>query len=173
MSAQARARKNARKFGERNVVPIKVCTPHQILRYMLRGKGWEFMLAEFPNACFIFDEVHAYDPRIVGLTLASARLVTSWGARCLFLSATLPKFLEDLITQAIGPVTKIIPDKGKWRDLEVIERKRHTVEVRKGNVLENIDAIMASAKSHASTLIVCNHVRTAQDLFAMLTAAGL
>ena len=48
--------------------PIRVCdTPHQILRYSLQGKGWELMLSEFPNACFIFDEIHAYEPRIIGL----------------------------------------------------------------------------------------------------------
>ena len=37
--------------------PIRVCTPHQVLRYTLHGKGWEMMLSEFPNLCFIFDEI--------------------------------------------------------------------------------------------------------------------
>ena len=82
--------------------PIRVCTPHQIIRYILRGKGWEGMLAEFPNACFIFDEVHAYDPRVVGLILAAARLLAGWGARFLFISATLPTFLENLIRSVLG-----------------------------------------------------------------------
>ena len=31
--------------------PIRRCTPHQILRYSLQGKGWETMLSEFPNSC--------------------------------------------------------------------------------------------------------------------------
>ena len=65
--------------------PIRVCTPHQILRHTLRGRGWEAMLSEFPHACFIFDEIHAYDPRVVGLTLASAKLLGKWGSRSLFL----------------------------------------------------------------------------------------
>jgi CRISPR/Cas system-associated endonuclease/helicase Cas3 len=29
--------------------PIRVCTPHQILRFTLFGKGWEMMLSEFPQ----------------------------------------------------------------------------------------------------------------------------
>jgi len=45
------------ELGREIYFPIRICTPHQILRYTLRGKGWESMLAEFPDACFIFDEI--------------------------------------------------------------------------------------------------------------------
>src|SRR5919108_4944959 len=55
--------------------PIRVCTPHQILRYTLQGKGWETMLSEFQNSCFVFDEIHAYNPTITGLTVATAKFL--------------------------------------------------------------------------------------------------
>lgn len=145
--------------------PIRVCTPHQILRYMLRGKGWETMLAEFPNACFVFDEIHAYDPRVVGLTLATARFTSQQGARTLFMSATLPEFLGKLIYDALGQVPLIVPAKTEPRDREILDRKRHVVEIRNGTLLENLDAIIQAIESSPSTLVVCNHVRTAQELF--------
>ncbi len=144
---------------------IRVCTPHQILRFMLRGKGWEVMLAEFPNACFIFDEVHAYDPRVVGLTLAFARLMATWGARSLFLSATLPQFLEALIRQALGDLPTLAPDPAAPRDREVLDLKRHQLEIWEGSIVDNLDRVISAVDSHGSTLIVCNHVRTAQVLF--------
>jgi CRISPR-associated endonuclease/helicase Cas3 len=145
--------------------PIRVCTPHQILRYVLRGKGWETMLAEFPAACFIFDEVHAYDPRIVGLTLATAKLVSKWGGRALFLSATLPDFLAKLIQSALGDVSVITLDPTKARDSEILDRKRHILQVRAGSLSEQLGAVITAAKASNSTLIVCNHVPTAQTIF--------
>ncbi|RMH38249.1 MAG: CRISPR-associated helicase Cas3' [Nitrospirae bacterium] len=145
--------------------PIRICTPHQILRYALRGKGWELMLAEFPKACFIFDEVHAYDPRMVGLTLATAKLANRWGARCLFMSATLPKFLEVLICDSLGEISIVTPDPSMQEDREVLDRKRHMVELREGNIWDNLNEILEAVKSEGRTLLVCNHVRTAQQVF--------
>lgn len=78
-------------------LPVRVCTSHQILRFSLRGRGWETSLAEFPNALFIFDEIHTYDPRLVGQILITAKLVKRFGPKCAFLSATMPSFLIDLI----------------------------------------------------------------------------
>jgi CRISPR-associated endonuclease/helicase Cas3 len=125
-------------------------------------------LAEFPQACFIFDEVHAYDPRIVGLTLATAKLVNKWGGRALFLSATLPNFLVRLIREALGDIPAIAPDPAKERDREVLNRKRHTVEIRKGNLGDHLQTVMKAVDAADSTLVVCNHVPTAQSVFGLL-----
>lgn len=148
--------------------PIRVCTPHQILRHMLRGKGWETMLAEFPNGCFIFDEVHAYDPRVVGLTLAAATMAGHWGARSLFLSATLPEFLQELIRRTLGDMATVVPDETAARDREIVNRKRHALEVREGKLADELDGVIQDAQLSRSTLIVCNHVRTAQAVFDRL-----
>ncbi|MDA8227377.1 MAG: CRISPR-associated helicase Cas3' [Desulfitobacterium hafniense] len=148
--------------------PIRVCTPHQILRYTLRGKGWEYMLAEFPNACFIFDEIHAYDPRMVGLTLGSAKLLSQWGVRCLFLSATLPAFLRRLITNTMGELSFIEPDPVKEEDRKILNKKRHIVEIRDGSIVDNMESIVQAIRNNSSTLIVCNHVKTSQEVYSLL-----
>ena len=88
--------------------PIRVTTPHQILRTALRGKGWELGLAEFPNACFVFDEIHAFEPLLVGLTIATVKWLRSMGAKVLFASATLPSFLEKILREEIGIADKNI-----------------------------------------------------------------
>ncbi|MEM2759374.1 MAG: CRISPR-associated helicase Cas3' [Nitrososphaerales archaeon] len=145
--------------------PIRVCTPHQILRYSLRGKGWETMLAEFPNSIFIFDEIHAYDPRITGLTLATAKHLLSWNAMCMFLSATLPEFLQKLIEEELGNVPLIEPDISDPRDKVILDQKRHFVQIKEGNILSRIDSIVDKIEQAKSTLIVCNHVPTSQRVF--------
>lgn len=148
--------------------PVRVCTPHQILRYTLRGKGWEYMLAEFPNACFIFDEIHAYDPRVVGLTLCSAKLVSQWGARCLFLSATLPAFLQKLIIDSIEAMPFIEPNPEQEEDRKILYKKRHVVEIKDGSIIDHIETIIEAIRNSSSTLIVCNHVKTSQEIYARL-----
>lgn len=145
---------------------FRVCTPHQVLRQTLRGKGWELALGEFRGALFIFDEVHAYEPRIAGLILATARLIDRWGGRCAFMSATLPAFLERLIRDAlpgIGPT--VLPSDTEETDREILDRVRHRIFLRSGTV-EDVRA--SDLRGSAATLIVCNHVRTAQGVYERL-----
>lgn len=148
--------------------PIKVCTPHQILRYTLRGKGWENMLVEFPNACFIFDEIHAYDPRIVGLTLRSAKLISGWGAKCFFVSATLPSFLKRLLIDNVGDMPFIEPSIDIEEDKKVLDKKRHNIEIKDGSILDNLESIYKMIEKSPSSLIVCNHVKTSQIVYSKL-----
>jgi CRISPR-associated endonuclease/helicase Cas3 len=159
------------ELGREIYFPVRICTPHQILRYMLRGKGWESMLAEFPSACFIFDEIHAYDPRIVGLTLASARLLIQWGAKCLFISATLPRFLRKLITDNLGDLPFVEPDSTQEEDQKILDKRRHIVEIKEGSLKDCMKTIIESIRNSSSTLIVCNHVKTSQEIYSFVKEA--
>jgi CRISPR-associated endonuclease/helicase Cas3 len=140
--------------------PIRVCTPHQILRYTLQGKGWEAMLSEFPHSVFVFDE---YNPKLTGLTLATAKYLTEHKATVMFLTATLPTFLKKMI-EAELTVEFIQPSYDNANDRKILEQKRHIVEPRDGNVLDNIQFIIREADKVRSTLVVCNHINTAQQV---------
>jgi CRISPR-associated endonuclease/helicase Cas3 len=152
--------------------PIRVCTPHQILRFALCGRGWEIGLAEFPRACFVFDEVHAFEPLLTGLTLATIRLLTNhMGARVLFASATIPRFLEDLIKSNTGidDAHTVAPDPFNSLDSKVYGKLRHRIEVREGSLLEGLPHIANEIEMSGETaLIVCNHVATSQAVWRQL-----
>jgi len=147
--------------------PIRICTPHQILRYALRGRGWEQMLAEFPQACFIFDEIHAYDAQMTGLILGAAKMAMKWDARLLFATATMPEFLKRLIQDTIGiPEENVIePKRRNPTDRRVLDKKRHWIEIWNGSLVTRLDEILQTTYDCPHTLIVCNHVRTAQQVF--------
>jgi CRISPR-associated endonuclease/helicase Cas3 len=153
--------------------PIRVCTPHQILRYTLHGKGWELMLSEFPNACFVFDEIHAYDPIITGFIIATVKLVSELNASCLFLSATMPEFLKQLISSELSQVQFVSPNFDDKIDCKILDKRRHNVQILDGNIIENIDIILKSINEANSTLIVCNHVPSAQKVFAEIQNSGI
>lgn len=147
---------------------VRVCTPHQILRHSLHGRGWEQMLVEFPGACVVFDEIHSYQPHLAGLTLGTARLLASqFAARVLFASATLPRFLESII-QGLIPCSVIQPDPSKPDDREIIGRKRHNLQIVDGTLHDRIEKIRSEADAGRKVLVVCNHVRTAQEVYRAL-----
>jgi CRISPR-associated endonuclease/helicase Cas3 len=148
--------------------PIRVTTPHQILRAALHGKGWELGLLEFPNACFVFDEIHVFEPLLMGLTIATAKWLKSLGARILFASATIPKFMENILLHELEiPESNIIsPDPNLAGDKEVCNKVRHHIEVRAGSLIEGLPAIINEiTASDETALIVCNHVATSQQVY--------
>ena len=146
--------------------PIRVTTPHQILRIALQGKGWELGLAEFPNACFVFDEIHAFEPLLVGLTIATVKWLKNMGAKILFASATLPLFLEEILKNEIGITNIIMPDSQITGDKDVLNKIRHNIEIREGSLYSNIDNIIEEIKNfRKTTLIICNHVDTSRNIY--------
>lgn len=151
--------------------PIRVCTPHQILRFALCGRGWETGLSEFPRACFVFDEVHAFEPLLAGLTLATVRLLKRMDARVIFASATIPRFLEAIIKRevAINEHNIVAPDTNDPLDAAVCDKVRHRIEVRDGSLLDNLPRIADEIRISGETaLVVCNHVATSQSAFQQL-----
>lgn len=151
--------------------PIRVTTPHQILRVALQGKGWELGLVEFPNACFIFDEIHCFEPLLVGLTIATAKWLKSFGAKLLFASATIPTFLENIIKTELGikELNVICPNPKLEGDKEVCNKVRHKIIVHPGSLVDTLPIIINQIKSSNQTvLIVCNHVATSQQVWKRL-----
>ncbi|HTN08485.1 CRISPR-associated helicase Cas3' [Agriterribacter sp.] len=148
--------------------PIKVLTPHQILRISLRGKGWELGLTELQNACFIFDEIHACEPLITGLIVATAKWLQTMGANILLASATFPKFLENIFKEElyIYPDNIIEPDKADPKDKKVCDLKRHKIVIREGSLLSNLPLIIDDIVSdpQKTILIICNYVATSQEV---------
>jgi CRISPR-associated endonuclease/helicase Cas3 len=145
----------------------RVCSPHQLLRFTLRGKGWEQMLSEIPGACIVFDEVHSYDAALAGLTLGTARLFASMGATLMFISATLPQFLEEIIKELV-PCTLISPDKNSKSDRQILNQKRHAVKVVEASLLDLAPDIEEAVNNGLKVLVVCNHVRSAQKVACAL-----
>ncbi|MFH1472136.1 MAG: CRISPR-associated helicase Cas3' [Nanoarchaeota archaeon] len=152
--------------------PIRVCTPHQILRVALQGKGWEYGITEFRNACFIFDEIHAYDPLITGLTIAAIKWLKSLNSKVIFASATIPKYIEELLKKEImiDENNILSPDPSIEGDKEICEKIRHKILLRDGNMVEDIDNIVNEIKKdNRKCLLICNHVATGQTVYKKLT----
>ena len=149
--------------------PVKVSTPHQLLRFSLMGKGWETMLSEVHGSLVIFDEIHAYEPKIVGLTLATARLLKEFEAKFAFASATIPSFLQDKLTNALDNISTIRPDPHEATDAEILNKKRHIFSVSDGSITAKLEEILEiTERDGGGTLVVCNSVSGAQEIYKKL-----
>ena len=123
------------------------------------------MLSEFPNACFIFDEIHAYEPRIIGLIIATVKFLENHNGKCLFLSATMPTFIRKFLETEINNIKFIEPSSLEETDRSILDKNRHNIEFIDGNILSNIDLIRKRIEQYNSNLIICNTIKSSQLVF--------
>lgn len=170
--------RSSRSLSKELFYPVKVATPHQILKHALMGKGWEMGLFDFREACVVIDEFHAYDALLTGLLLATVKWLKSpqFNARIFFMSATIPQFLQEIIVTEIfnGDRSKLhAPDAAEDSDRSVLDRKRHQLfcqpEKTVGDAIADIEKLLENGKS---VLIVVNNVKTCQQLFEQIQFVG-
>lgn len=150
--------------------PIKIMTLHQLLRIPCHGKGWELSMLECQNALFIIDEFHAYNAFLTGKMLSTVKIFrTFFGAKFLFMSATIPNFLLEQILENVydGDRSRIIrPDSTYSSDASVMGRKRHHLICHASeNISQYIGQIESDLEKGMSVLVVVNNVKTCQEIY--------
>lgn len=173
-SADAQARASSLADAAREMVhPIRVCTPHQLMRQLLRGPGWEYFLAEAPGGVFVFDEIHSYDPRMLGLIMGAVKVIRSLGGCVCIMTATLPRSIRRLLQAELGGFEEIelAPDEtaaGK-ADSQILSQTRHQVHVHGASLEDLLPAVTAALDARQRVLVVANHVASAQTIYRSLS----
>lgn len=99
-AAQALAAVEATKLHRER---LRVTTPYQLVQAAFAGAADSSMLLDTTNSVFVFDELHAYEPRRLGMFLAMMRLwARELHGRIIVLSATLPTRFTDLFLDTVG-----------------------------------------------------------------------
>ena len=136
--------------------PVRVLTPYQLLRAAFRLKGYEAILTDATDGIFVFDEIHAYEPRRLGMILGMIEyLRAQLGGRFLIMSATLPRVLAELLREVLGTATDIAATPELYASFT-----RHTLRVLEGEITDApvLDRIVTRARGGDSVLVVCNTV---------------
>lgn len=158
----ARWRQNLNRL---HAYPLKICSPYQMLKALYQLKGFEGMLADYTQAAFIFDEIHAYDANRLALIFALVKhLREHYGARFLLMSATFPSFLQNIVPNVLGVQPPIRAEKALFENF-----RRHQLALLDGDLLEQgIAPILRDVQSGKSVLVCCNTVQRAQVMRATL-----
>lgn len=157
---QAVARRQAtRMFHE----SIRVTTPYQLLRGALAGPAYSGILLDAANSAFVFDELHAYDPKRLGFILSMMRFLEHIGGNICVLSATMPDVLIDLICETLSG-TDMIDGRGHGYPA------RHHIRTHASHLTDpnTIAAIGDRIDASDAVLVVANNIADAQDLFEAL-----
>lgn len=145
-----------------NTSPIRISSPYAIFKPFFGYKGYEANLVSMLGSTIIFDEIHAYDTKITGFTLASAKYISKmFNSSLLFMSATMPTHLQEILIENFDTGELIKPDK------EFLEKNiRHKLKVRENSIFDCIDEIIFEAKeNNKSVLVVVNTVDKAIEIY--------
>ena len=141
--------------------PLKVITPFQLLKHLFGLKGFEKGIFEWVGGHFIFDEIHAYEPEITAQIIVFLEyLTTRLQAKIFIMTATLPTFLKSRIGEAIGDFEEIQAEPALYSAL-----KRHRLQLKPGQLAENLDLIKQDLEADKNVLVVCNTVDQARIVF--------
>ncbi len=153
------------QLNKLHAYPIKVFSPYQMLKVPFQIKGFEGMLADYTQAAFIFDEIHAYEAERLALILALVKhLRLYYGARFLIMSATFPSLLSKIMPDILGTTHIIRAEQSLFQRF-----RRHRLKLLDGDLMEQgIDAIVNDVRQGKSVLVCCNTVQRAQDMRAVL-----
>lgn len=164
----ARAAHTARwmkNLAELNYPPVRIFSPYQMLKAMYRLKGFEAQLADYYNALFIMDEIHAYEVTRLAMILRMLQyLRENYQASFFIMSATFPSLIRRWIIEALGEVRLITAEPALYQRFQ-----RHTVRYRSGDLLDNLACVIKEAEAGKSVLVVCNTVARAQKAYCVLS----
>ncbi len=134
-----------------------VCTPDQLFSATLKYLGFEKIYSTLSYSKIIIDEIQAYSPHTLAITIHGLNEIASLGGTYLIVTATLPEFIKDKIGYDFIIVK--IPHLKKHK-IKLVEEPLNGDELKK---------LLSFLKNIAKKiLIVCNTVRKAQDLYNSL-----
>lgn len=147
--------------------PIKVTTPHQIVKNFYGLKHFEESFLQYRNGLFIFDEIHCYDIIFLAeMFMSMKKIKEEFNGRFLFMSATFPRIIEELIRKYLN----IDFPKIEFYQEELPNLTKTKLNLIDGFIEENsnIEIIKNEIDEGKRVLIVCNTIKKAQLIFDKL-----
>lgn len=148
------------------VTPLKVVTPFQLLKNLFALKSFEKGIFEWAGGYFIFDEIHAYNPKVFAQIICLLKFATKYfGVKVFIMTATLPSFLRKELEQAIGEYSSICASQELYNEFD-----RHSIIVQNGLLSENLGLIQQHLDLGKKVLVVCNTVKQSQLVYFFLNS---
>lgn len=143
------------------MAPVTVATVDQLLSTNFRTGRWFMKQAAVIGASVIFDEIHAYDPYMLGLITKIIERLKKLHCKIMVMSATMPKMLRKHFQTILEIESPIIAD-------TLMSRSNCSWEFRSTEIddKENIDEIKEALESGRKVAIAVNTVKRAQNLYA-------
>ncbi len=155
-----------REWADLGFHPVRVFSPYQMLKAAYSLKGFEQWLTDYHGGLFIFDEIHAYEPKRLALIVELIRwLAAHFDARFLIMTATLPPPVEAVIRGALPGCAEVYASGAMFH-----ASRRHLLHLLEGELLSHkgLSAIVAQVEAGKSVLVCLNTVQRAMDVYRCL-----
>jgi CRISPR-associated endonuclease/helicase Cas3 len=138
--------------------PLTVATIDQLLTTGFNVGQWAMKELNCIGAKVIIDEIHAYDCYTLGLTIATIRHFRRFGTSLFLMSATIPRFLMELIKKEIPDITVI-------QNNSLMKKSRNRFIMKDHGINECETDIVARVGEGKKVLVVVNTVNEAIRLY--------
>jgi CRISPR-associated endonuclease/helicase Cas3 len=145
--------------------PVTVATVDHLLFSLFNWRQWEMITENAKASSIIFDEIHAYDTLTLSLILIICQEIRDYGSRLAFLSATLPKYLQKVLTKFLGGNLTLI------EDARFSKERRHRVSTNAIDIEALKESILEHYHQEKSILVVLNTVTKAKEVYESLSKA--
>ena len=146
--------------------PITVSTLDSFLLPFLNVRKWTLTNLYFMNSLLIIDEIHSYDPKMLGMLKKVLEIfVNEYHNKVCIMSATIPEHLKENIFKDFN--FEEITDSSLFERYPVEIKKEH-----KG-ILEDVEEIIEDFKKNKKVLVVVNTVDKAIEMYNELKKNGV
>lgn len=158
MAPGSEAKKQYQYLHEKTFMfPVTVATVDQLLFSGYNIGYWVLTEANAANSMIILDEIHAYEPWTLGLIDSMIRHFARFGAKFMIMSATMPRYLRELLRKAL-------PDSEVIEDRALLYQTRNSFSVYTCPLEEGLPDIIEEVKRGKKVLVVVNSVFACQKL---------
>jgi len=145
-------------------LPLTIGTIDSFLVRFLHSGRWDVSRFNLQNSLIIVDEIHSYNPRLLGFLLKVLNIVTNSGNKFALMSASMPniikkKFQEYLKFQIIGGVSQ---------EKSLFEKSPGFIEKHSETLIEASNEVISEWKRGKNVLVVCNTIREAKSFYKQL-----
>lgn len=154
-------------------LPLTICTPDQIFRFVFRYPGYETDLATFSYSRIIIDEIQAYSPDLLAVLIFGLQTINKAGGKFAITTATFPPIIREWLY-----IEKNECGNEVQSDISIIEKQFLSEDIRhKVKLIDDfLDAdeiidfyIKNDMLKSLKVLVVVNTVTSAQKLYLQIS----
>ena len=152
-------------FNRLHQPAVTVSTPYQLLRGAYRLPGYEALFTMLCGSAIVWDEIHAYEPKRLGLFLGLTNyFIDHWQVKVCAMTATMPRWLQQEL-EALLETSTVIPDDDIFQ-----AARRHRLELLDAELTSDIvvNKIRSEVEQARSVLAAANTIKRAQSAYKQL-----
>jgi len=145
-------------------LPFTVSTLDSLLIRFLHSGRWDAARFNLQNTLIIVDEIHAYNPRLLGFLLKTLEILASFSNKFMLMSASMPEVIKRKFEKHLNFKTY----GGVYQEEILFEKSPGFIQKYSCSLSDAIKEIINEWRKGKNILVICNTVKKAKNLYNQL-----